>query len=219
MRFLLFTALVAILAFAPLHASAQLIDPDAPQAEPILPDEGAIVPQVDDVPTPQAQEKAEPDDRLNTLFAELKRTRDARLAKPIADGIWAEWYRSGSATVDLWMSWASEAAQRNDYNISLDYLDQVILRDPEFAEAWNRRATVHYQMSNFAKSMTDIQKVLELEPRHFGALSGMAAILERTGNKRAALNAWLRAVEVYPALPGAQDAIIRLSDELADEPV
>ena len=74
-------------------------------------------------------------------------------------------------------------------------------------------------MDNYAKSMTDIQRALQLEPRHFGALAGMATILERTGKKEAALKAWERALSIYPAMDSAQKAVIRLSDELAAEPV
>ena len=74
-------------------------------------------------------------------------------------------------------------------------------------------------MDNFAKSMADIEKTLELEPRHFGALAGMATILERIDRKEAALKAWERALAVYPAMQSAQDAVIRLTDELASDPV
>ena len=63
-----------------------------------------------------------------------------------------------------------------------------------------------------------MNEALRLEPRHFGALSGLAAILERNGNKEAALRAWERALEVYPAMKSAQDAVIRLSDELGGDP-
>ena len=199
-------------------ANAQLIDPDQPQSEPILPDEQAIVPPADDVPTPQARNEADGEDRLDRLFAELKRTRNPRAAKPLADGIWAEWRRSGSATTDLYVEWANTALERDQFNVALDFLDQVVLRDPDYAEGWNRRATLHFHMANFKKSMNDIARVLELEPRHFGALSGMAAILERNGNLKAALDAWNRVAELYPAMEGAQSAIERLSEELADDP-
>ena len=199
-------------------ANAQLIDPDQPQSEPILPDEQAIVPPADDVPTPQARNEADGEDRLDRLYAELKRTRNPRAAKPLADGIWAEWRRSGSATTDLYVEWANTALERDQFNVALDFLDQVVLRDPDYAEGWNRRATLHFHMANFKKSMNDIARVLELEPRHFGALSGMAAILERNGNLKAALDAWNRVAELYPAMEGAQSAIERLSEELADDP-
>ncbi|GAB4359896.1 MAG: hypothetical protein Kow0026_21770 [Oricola sp.] len=181
-----------------------------------VPEENRVAPPpvYDDVPLAAEPERT----RLDELFAELKKARDRRYASTIAKGIWTEWFRSGSATIDLMMTWANEAFEQEKYNVALDFLDQVVIRAPDFAEGWNRRATVHYAMDNFAKSMSDIEKTLELEPRHFGALAGMATILERTGRKEAALKAWERALEVYPAMQSAQEAVIRLSDELAAEP-
>lgn len=198
-------------------APAQEFEEPGPE-EPLPVPEENLAPQppvYDDVPLSAETEQP----HIDELFEKLKKAQDDRYAKTIADGIWSEWFRSGSATVDLMMGWANDAYDEKKYNVALDFLDQVVIRAPEFAEGWNRRATLHYSMDNFAKSMTDIRKVLEIEPRHFGALAGMATILERTGNKEAALRAWLRALEVYPAMSSAQDAVIRLSDELAADPV
>lgn len=215
---LLLTALVvlalAFMAMGPAGAQT-IIDPEPDIAQPVQPDEDAIVPPTDDVPLVDNGNAA----RLDELFGRLRRTADPRVAEPIADGIWAQWFRSGSASIDLMMMWANQAMRDQRHAMALDFLDQVIVRAPDYAEGWNRRATLHFTMNNYAKSMTDIQKVLALEPRHFGALSGMATILEQTGNKTAALEAWRRALEVYPAMQSAQDAVIRLSDELAGDPV
>lgn len=201
------------LAAGPVGAQT-IIDPEAPLSKPALPGDEAVLPPIDDVPlVPDGQAG-----RLDAMFAELKRTSDPRRAGPVADGIWAQWHRSGSASIDLMMQWSNQAVQEQRYAMALDFLDQVVTRAPDFAEGWNRRATLHFTMSNYAKSMNDIQKVLALEPRHFGALSGMATILERTGNKKAALDAWQRTLDVYPAMRSAQDALIRLNDELAGEP-
>jgi len=181
------------------------------QPEMLTPDSEAVLPPADDVP-------AQPDDegaQLDTLFSELKKAANPSYAKTIADRIWSVWFKSGSATTDLMMHWASEAMERRDYNIALDMLDQVITRAPDFAEGWNRRATVHFIMNNDAKSMADIGRVLELEPRHFGALSGLAMILERNGRKEAALDAWQRTLKIYPGMKNAQNAVIRLQDDLA----
>ncbi|MCR9124235.1 MAG: tetratricopeptide repeat protein [Phyllobacteriaceae bacterium] len=211
------TALVAglLLSTAAVPATAQtIIDPEAPLSEPEQPQDEALLPPIDDVPLVDDGRA----DRLDELFAELKRTPDARRAGGVADAIWAQWHRSGSASIDLMMKWANDAAGKRRNAMALDFLDQVVIRAPDFAEGWNRRATLHFSMNNYAKSMNDIHKVLALEPRHFGALSGMATILERTGNKAAALEAWQRALTVYPAMRSAQEAVIRLSDDLAGEP-
>ena len=213
---------VAALSLAAPSALAQDLDgPDFGEPgleEPLPIPEENLAPQppvYDDVPLAADQEKS----RLDDLFGKLKRARDPRYAKTLADSIWAEWFRSGSATTDLMLGWANDAFKEKKYNVALDFLDQVILRNPDFAEGWNRRATLNYSIDNFAKAMSDIEKVLQLEPRHFGALAGMATILERTGNEEAALDVWMRALDIYPAMDSAQQAVIRLSEDLAADPV
>lgn len=216
-----FMILLAVLSLTAPGARAQDFDgpdfEDPGMEEPLPVPEENLTPQppvYDDVPL-----AAEPEgDRLDELFAQLKKARDARYARTIADGIWSNWFQSGSATVDLMFGWADDAFKEKKYNVALDFLDQVVLRAPDFAEGWNRRATVHYAMDNFAKAMTDIEAVLEIEPRHFGALAGMASILERTDRKQAALDVWMRALDVYPAMDSAQQAVIRLTEELASNP-
>ena len=194
MRFFFLTLLLAnlgIISLTPINAVAQehsLEEPVLP--EPEQPDPDAIQPKMDDVPLASEDQRSDADERLVELFATLKKTRNNRAAKRIADEIWGEWFRSGSASIDLMMKWSNDAVVKEQFNVALDFLDQVVTRSPEYAEGWNRRATLHYNMLNFNKSMVDIQKVLALEPRHFGALSGMATILERNGKKKAALNAW-----------------------------
>lgn len=222
MRFLFFAILMAFFyspSLAPINVMAQELELEEPVLpEPEQPDENAIQPEIDDVPLVSEDTRTQAEKRLADLFKDLKKTRNNRAAKRISDEIWGEWFRSGSASIDLMMKWSNEAVANEKYNIALDYLDQVVTLMPEFAEGWNRRATLHYTMSNFNKSMADIQKVLALEPRHFGALSGMATILERSGKKQAALKAWQRALSVYPAMPSGQAAIIRLSEELEGDP-
>lgn len=186
-----------------------------PANELLTPDTDAMVAPSDDVPL-EADKQV--DDPLDRMFAELKKASNPRYAKTIADGIWAQWFRSGSASIDLLLHWSNEAIQRSDFHIALDLLDQIVTKKPDFSEGWNRRATLHFMMNNHAKSMVDINRVLELEPRHFGALSGMALILEQAGHKQAALEAWQRTLDVYPAMENAQDALIRLEDELAGDP-
>ena len=212
----LISAALALALTAPLPVHAQtIIDPEPERPEPIQPDEDAIRTPTDDVPLVDDDRQA----RLDELFDRLKKTPDPRIAKPIADSIWSQWFRSGSASIDLMMQWSNAAIADRRYSMALDFLDQVVIRAPDYAEGWNRRATLHFTMDNYAKSMSDIQRVLALEPRHFGALSGMATILEQSGNKKAALEAWQRTLDIYPAMQSAQDAVIRLHDELAGDPV
>ncbi|MCO6185052.1 tetratricopeptide repeat protein [Rhizobium sp. L1K21] len=153
--------------------------------------------------------------RLDELFAKLKKARNPTEAGDIADSIWAEWNDSGSATINLIMKWAQDAMGRQDYVAALDFLDQATSLMPTYAEAWNKRATLQYHMGNYKKSMSDVIRVLTLEPRHFGALSGMAIILEDTGRDEQALAVWQRLLEVYPGDRKAQNRVKSLSEKLA----
>ncbi|WP_246188489.1 hypothetical protein [Nitratireductor arenosus] len=155
--------------------------------------------------------------RLDTLFLELKRERNEKAAERIAQRIWDEWMKSGSATVDLLLKWSSEATRKQDFAVALDFLDQIVMLEPGYAEGWNRRATVHYMMNSYSKSMADIERALNLEPRHFGALSGMGAILKATGRKKLALRAYERVLAVYPMMRNAQNEVVTLTEELAGE--
>lgn len=157
--------------------------------------------------------------QLDTLFADLKRERNEKAAERIATRIREEWVKSGSASVDLMMLWAQQAIEAKKFDVALDFLDQITTLQPEYAEGWNQRATVHYMMRNYRKSMSDIEHTLVLEPRHFGALSGMAQIMAASGRKEMALRAWQRVLDVYPMLRTAQGEVSRLSEELAGEAI
>lgn len=162
-----------------------------------------------------ADMKAE--DRLDELFSELKRERNEKAAERIASRIWEEWGHSGSASIDLMMMWSKDAMDGQKFDVALDFLDQVVTMEPAYAEGWNRRATVHFMMQNYAKSMADINHTLQLEPRHFGALSGMGQIMKNAGHNELALQAWQRVLDIYPMMRSAQNEVATLSEELAGE--
>lgn len=157
--------------------------------------------------------------KLDKFFTELKRERSEGTAKRIAANIWAEWNRSGSASIDLMMGWAKSAMDKQKYDVALDFLDQVITLDPDYAEGWNRRATVHFMMHNFGKSMADIEQTLELEPRHFGALSGMAQIMQARGNNELALVAYTKVLALYPMDRNAQNQVSTISEDLTGDAI
>jgi tetratricopeptide (TPR) repeat protein len=133
----------------------------------------------------------------------------------IANEIRGEWNDSGSATVNLLMQWADKAIEDKRNAAALDFLDQAIALKPDYAESWNRRATLNYANGSMRKSMSDIEHVLDIEPRHFGALSGMAAILSESGNDQLALKAWERFLDIYPANRTAQEQLNTLAEKLA----
>lgn len=178
--------------------------------------------RADDAVAPQAAPDAPPaamtkQARLDQLFSDLKRERNERAAERIAGNIWNEWFQSGSASIDLMMQWSQKAIESQKFDVALDFLDQVVTLQPTYAEGWNRRATVHFMMKNYGKSMSDIDHTLQLEPRHFGALSGLAQIMALTGHKQSALDAWQKVLAIYPMLRSAQDQVATLSEELAGE--
>ena len=153
-------------------------------------------------------------ERLDMLFGELARTSSAAEARLVEGRIWSEWMRSGSSTIDLMMGWAARAAQSGDHGVAFDYLDQVIVLVPDYAEAWNRRATLHFMRGDYVKSVRDIEETLEREPRHFGALSGLGQIMLRQDRPRLARDAFRRTLSIYPANRAAQQALAELEDEL-----
>ncbi len=154
---------------------------------------------------------------LDDLFLSLRKERDPDRAERIAGDIATRWAQSGSASIDLMMGWAGDAMREGRLDVALDFLDQVTVLAPTFAEGWNRRATAHVQADDPAKAMADIEKVLELEPRHFGALSGLATILAARGRDARALEAWERVLSIYPANRAAQDAVAALSETLTGD--
>jgi len=166
-------------------------------------------------PVVQTSAPAKASNPLDPLFDALKRERDPEKAKGIASQIASNMGDSGSATVNLLMQWAATAIKEKRNGAALDFLDQVTVLDPAYPEGWNRRATLHYTMGNSRKSMADIAEVLKREPRHFGALAGMAGILMESGKDQLALKAWEDYLAVYPADRDAQEAVSKISEKIA----
>ncbi|MEM7214456.1 MAG: hypothetical protein AAF423_02845 [Pseudomonadota bacterium] len=193
-----------LLVCLPLAGNAQEVAPpdEVEQTEPILPPE-------DD------QAVAETTDTLDRLFEKLRKDPKASSAGATARMIWREWSVSGSKSIDLLMSWAIVAMGRQEFARAQDLLDQVVVLAPDYAEGWNRRATLYYTIDDFSRSIADIETTLALEPRHFGALSGLAVIMQRVGNEQAALKTWYKVLEIYPANPQAQQSVINLEEKLA----
>lgn len=158
-----------------------------------------------------------PQARIDGLFSELKRARNEASAQRISQRIRHEWTKSGSATIDLLMARASKAVEAKKHDVALDFLDEIVTLAPGYAEGWNMRATVHFAREDYGRSMADIDRVLRLEPRHFGALAGMAAILNMTGRKQAAVGVYERMLDVYPMMRDAQTELGKLADEMAGQ--
>lgn len=166
---------------------------------------------------PENNSVIETGDTIDRLFEKLRKDPRPQSAQATAGMIWREWADSGSKSIDLLMFWAARAMKEKKSSRAMDLLDQVVTLAPDYAEGWNRRATLHYVMSDLSRSLADIERTLALEPRHFGALSGLAAILQRFERDRDALEAWYRVLEIYPANESAQKAVIKLEEKLTGQ--
>ncbi|WP_046863119.1 tetratricopeptide repeat protein [Microvirga massiliensis] len=172
------------------------------------------------VPAPEtAGPKAEAPDNparssLEDLFDRLGKATDETEAQGIARLIERRWGRSGSDTADLLMSRATEAMHRKDYPLAVELLDRVLVLQPGWAEAWYRRANVFYMLDDPVSAIADIREAVHLEPRHFGAWTGLGHILMSSDDKTRALEAYRRALTIYPQLSTVQDLVKRLAPEV-----
>ena len=150
---------------------------------------------------------------LDGLFAALRASTDPHEAIKIELQVWGLWLEHpDSQTRDI-MRRGIRSMQVGDYQLALAAFNDLVERNPDFAEAWNKRATLYYLMGNDEASVADIVETLELEPRHFGALSGLALIYERNGQPAAAASALRRALAVHPQMGGGERRLKLLEDE------
>ncbi|WP_235889165.1 tetratricopeptide repeat protein [Maritimibacter alexandrii] len=152
-------------------------------------------------------------ERLNELFTSLENA-DETSWEQIENKIWSEWSESGSPAMDLLLQRGREATTEERYEEAIEHLTALVENAPDFAEGWNARATAYYAAGLIGPSLHDIARTLELEPRHFGALSGLGRILEETGNDPAALEAYSEALSIHPHRPSLIRAVERLEGAL-----
>ena len=101
---------------------------------------------------------------------------------------------------------------------ALAAFDRIVAIDPNFAEGWNKRATIYYMMGRYTASVNDIQRALYLEPRHFGALSGLGLIFDAIGKGDAALMVWKQALAIHPNMPRIRSRMLELKRQLTEPP-
>lgn len=156
---------------------------------------------------------------LDPLFDRLRATPSAHEAQMLEVAIRHAWSRSGEGTVDALMGRAVEAIHAGQYETALDTLDRVVRTAPRWAEGWNLRATVHYLREDYAEAVVDIEHVLSLEPRHFGALAGLGRIFLELEDKEAALQAFEAALSIHPHLEEIREEAETIREELAGTPI
>jgi len=149
----------------------------------------------------------------------LKRLRDdSPFVRGYAEqALWLLWSRSGDGDIDRLMSAGVEQMQGGQLKESIATFSEVIRRKPAYAEGWNRRATVLYLIGDYEGSRADVAKTLALEPRHFGALSGLGLINAAEDKGEAAIEAWERALDVNPNMSSVHQNIEEMKAKLAQD--
>jgi tetratricopeptide (TPR) repeat protein len=154
----------------------------------------------------------ERDTQLDKLFTELKKNISSSSPR-IAQQIWTLW--STHPTDEKLTSILDEGSRLvQDQKLirAIDIFTDVIEMDPTWAEAWNKRATVFYMVGEFQKSQDDIDKVLELENRHFGALAGQGMVNIKLKNYDKAKRSYQKAQEIYPAMKSSKLMIEQIEE-------
>ena len=145
------------------------------------------------------------EDILNNLFNQLEKVNNSKSAALLEKKIWSIWneHPTNNKLTDR-LEFGTELMQYGDYNYALRVFDNIIVTDPKWSEAWNKRATVYFLMSQFTNSLDDIDKVLNIEPRHFGALSGQARIFIKLQKYEKAIKSIERALKFYPSFKSGE---------------
>ena len=159
----------------------------------------ATLPMAQDLPD-------DPDALLEMLAAEADPVEAGRLA----DEVLERWSHSGSPAMDLLMRRAQSAMAEGEWARAVTHLTALTDHAPDFAEGWNKRAEAFFMLDRYGAAMADIEQVLILEPRHFGAWAGLGLMMEAMDLDQGALRAFRRATEIYPAEQNVADAIERL---------
>jgi len=166
---------------------------------------------------PAAADQQDP--RLEELFALLKAAPSYGAAQPAEAAVWGIWSETDDPAVRILMGNGIAAVARRDYRSALEKFDQIVAIAPDYAEGWNKRATVHYLLGLYPASLSDIDKTLGLEPRHFGALSGRGLVFIELNEEELALESFEAALAIHPNLPGAANNAKILRKRIEDRAI
>tara|TARA_B110000003_G_C16316432_1_gene404962 strand:+ start:86 stop:631 length:546 start_codon:yes stop_codon:yes gene_type:complete len=154
----------------------------------------------------------ERDVQLDKLFIELKKNISFT-SSDIAQQIWTLWStHPTNKKLTSFLDEGSKLVQDQKLAKAINIFSEVIKLDPTWAEAWNKRATVYYMIGEFQKSQNDIDKVLELENRHFGALAGQGMVNIKLKNYDKAKLSYQKAQEIYPAMKSSKVMIEQIEE-------
>ncbi|HRD75390.1 MAG TPA: tetratricopeptide repeat protein [Hyphomicrobiaceae bacterium] len=156
---------------------------------------------------------------LRELYALLATAEDAESANRISSRIERLWSHSGSDTVTLLMERANAAMSNKKAELALELLDRAVKLAPDYPEAFNRRAFVHFTENNFAGAVGDLRRALALDPNHYKAMDGLVQIWREVGNKRGAYYVLKQLVDVHPFWAGAKQVLEELKKEVEGQDI
>lgn len=159
------------------------------------------------------------DERLDELFTRLKNTADMTEGTLIAAQIWEIWIAHDNPEYFNLMVSGIRHMNSNALSLALQDFNRLVALAPDYAEAWNKRATIHYLLQDYQASTADIEQTLRLEPFHFGALSGLGLVNLAQGNYEAARNAFRTILEFYPAMPGIRTNVEEIDNYLRNSTI
>ena len=158
--------------------------------------------------------------QINKLLDQLKKTSNYETAKEIEKKIWQFWItHPREESLTSLMADGSLYMSQNDLENAYKLFSKTIELDPTWAEAWNKRATVLYLMGKYELSQADINKVLELEKRHFGALSGQGLVQTALKNYQKAIDSYIEAHKVHPNMKSPLIMIEKLQQQIKKESI
>ncbi len=158
------------------------------------------------------------DVRLDDLFSRLKATHDREEGRRITRQIRIIWRQTENEVANNAMSNAGWKLYNRQYDEALELLNRALAAEPEYAEAWSRRAALFYVLGDYPSALEDIRRTLALEPRHFGALAELGAIYMQLKDFEAAKSALLKALEINPHLRATRQNLEVVERRLAGDP-
>jgi len=151
------------------------------------------------------------------VLTQALRDQDPGVRTLAEQSLWRVWSRSGDPEIDKIFRRGVEEIQRGDLAEAVGTFTEIIKRKPDFAEAWNKRATAYYLAGEFEKSLADCDEVMKRNPVHFGALSGYGLIYFQLGKPEEALPYFEKALDVNPNLTGIEQAVQTIKQFLDEQ--
>jgi len=156
-------------------------------------------------------------EELDPLFEKLSNATSSSQATALEAQIWQHWLIAPDANASALMSQVVYAMQERQLSLAIKLCDQLIDSSPNFAEAWNKRATLHYLTGNMDASVDDIKQTIKLEPRHFGAISGLGLIFLQRGDYQSSLDAFEQVLKINPQSGNTRRSIEQVRDKIGSE--